>query len=226
MPDLDDRLRAVAHALDAEAPVLDPAVLRAGRPRGLRVTLVALAVAAALAAVAAAPAAVSALRDLFTVESVPELGPVPYGVAPAILGPQVPPETVRTAAPFHVATIPSLAPADAAYARQDVGGGMVTLAYGSILLTQWDASAVQAHVAVVPVSGTAEEVSVGSGRALWIAGTARGTLTLIGADGAVHRELFGVTEGSLLWEEDGVAMLLQGADPKAEAIRVAAEVSR
>jgi hypothetical protein len=42
----------------------------------------------------------------------------------------------------------------------------------------------------------------------------------------VHRELFGVTEGSLLWEEDGVAMLLQGADPKAEAIRVAAEVSR
>jgi hypothetical protein len=29
-----------------------------------------------------------------------------------------------------------------------------------------------------------------------------------------------------LWEEDGVALLLQGAETKAEAIRVAAEVSR
>ena len=221
MPDLDDRLRAVAHALDAEAPVFDPAVLRAGRPPRLRFALAALAVAAALAAVAAAPAAVSALRDLFTVESVPELGPVPYGVAPAILGPQVPPETVGTAAPFHVATIPSLAPPGAAYARRDVGGGMVTLAYGSVLLTQWDANAVQAHVAVVPVSGTAEEVSVGSGRALWIAGTARGTLTLVGADGAVHRELFGVTEGSLLWQVGDVALLLQGAESKADALRLA-----
>ena len=225
MPDLDDRLRAVAHALDAEAPALDPAVLRAGRPPRLRLALLALAVAAALAAVAAAPAAVSALRDLFTVEPVPELGPVPYGVAPAILGPQVPPDAVRTAAPFHVATIPSLAPADAAYARDDVGGGMVTLAYGSILLTQWNANAVQAHVAVVPVTGRAEKVTVGSGRGLWIAGTARGTLTLIGADGAVHRELFGVVEGSLLWQAGDVALLLQGTASKADALRLANDVT-
>ena len=45
---------------------------------------------------------------------------------------------------------------------------------------------------------------------MWIEGAARGTFTLIGADGAVHRESFEVGPGALLWSDDGMAFLLQG----------------
>jgi hypothetical protein len=58
--------------------------------------------------------------------------------------------------------------------------------------------------------------------ALWIEGTARGTFTLIGADGGVHRERFDVDAGVLLWKEDGIAFLLQGAESRLDATRLAA----
>ena len=85
---------------------------------------------------------------------------------------------------------------------------------------RWPTSS--ARAAVVPSSGTAEEVTVGGLRALWIAGTARGTFTVIGADLAVHKELFDVAAGALLWQDDGVAFLLQGAGTKEDAARLAA----
>jgi hypothetical protein len=62
--------------------------------------------------------------------------------------------------------------------------------------------------------------------ALWIEGTARGTFTLIGADGAVHKERFDVGKGVLLWKEDGIAFLLKGATRSAEAARIAATMAR
>jgi alkanesulfonate monooxygenase SsuD/methylene tetrahydromethanopterin reductase-like flavin-dependent oxidoreductase (luciferase family) len=65
-----------------------------------------------------------------------------------------------------------------------------------------------------------------SGGRLTIEGTARGTFTLIGADGAVHRESFEVGTGVLLWNDDAMTFLLQGAGSKAEAMRFAAEVDR
>ena len=172
-----------------------------------------------------APAAVSALGDLFRVDSVPELGPV-SDVALPYQGRRVSLNEARATVPFQVRTIPSLGTPDAAYVRDDVMGGMVTLAYdgGQTLLTQWPSSDVDARVAIVPAYGTAEEVTVGSVRGLWIAGAARGTFTLVGADGTVHRELFDVAEGALLWRDDGLAFLLQGAATKATAAELAAAV--
>ncbi len=224
MPELERRLQAVAAALDAEAPAFDPAILRArSRPR-LRATLVALAVAAALLGVVAAPAAVSALRDLFSVESVPELGPVPTGVAPPYGGRLTTLGEARTTVPFRLRTIRSLAAPESAFVRDDIVGGMVTLPYGSTLLTQWRADDVHAHVAFVPAAGTADEVTIGSRRAVWVAGTARATLTLVGADGAVHRELVEVSDGTLFWEDGQIVLLLQGVGDKADAIRLAEHV--
>ena len=177
---------------------------------------------------AAAPAAVSALRHLFDVDEVPALGPLAPDVAPPFEGRLVPVDAVQAAAPFRVRTITSLGAPDAAHVRDDIAGGMVTLTYGGgrILLTQWRATDVHARIAVVPVSGTAEDVTVGGLPALWIEGTARGTFTLVGADGAIHRESFEVSPGVLLWNDDGMAFLLQGAGPKADAIQLAAQLDR
>ena len=218
------RLLAAARALDAEAPAFDPSVLPK-RPSPIRFAVVAFAIAAALAAVAAAPAAVSALRDLFEVESVPELGPVAADVAPAFLGRPSSPDEARAAVPFQVRTIPALGAPDAAYVRDDIVGEMVTLAFedGTVVLTQWRASDVRARISIVPVQGTAEDVEIGARHGLWTAGEARGTLTLVGADRAVHRELFDVAQGALLWQEDGVTFLLQGAGSKENAVRLAAQ---
>jgi hypothetical protein len=84
----------------------------------------------------------------------------------------VPPDVVQEAAPFPVRGISSLGTPDAAYVRDDIAGGMVTLAYsgGQILLTQWPASGVGVRIALVPVSGTAADAAVGRLRALWIEG--------------------------------------------------------
>ena len=224
MAELERRLQSVAAALDAEAPRFDPAVLRAHRRPRPRAALVALALAAALVGVAAAPAAVSALRDLFSVEPVPELGPIPDGVAPPYGGRLTSLDEARTTVPFGLRTIPSLGAPDAAFVRDDIVGGMVTLRYGPTLLTQWRASDVHAHVAFVPAAGTADEVTIGSHRAAWVAGTARATLTLVGADRAVHRELVEVADGTLFWEDGSIVLLLQGAGSKTDALRLAEQV--
>jgi hypothetical protein len=222
---LELRLSRVARTLDADAPTVDSSLLVRSARRRPGPALVAVAVAAALAAVSAAPAAVSALGDLFRVDSVPELAPV-SGVALPYQGRRVPLSEARATVPFQVRTIPSSGTPDAAYVRDDVMGGMVTLAYdgGLTVLTQWPSSDVQAHVALVPSYGTTEEVQVGRVRGLWIEGASRGTFTLVGADGGVHREHFDVAEGALLWRRDGLAFLLQGVATKAAAAELAAAV--
>ena len=119
------------------------------------------------------------------------------------------------------------APSDARV-RDDITGGMATIVYegGRILLTQWRTSDVAGRIALVPVSSAAEDVAIGDLPALWIEGTARGIITLIGADGAVHRESFEVGTGVLLWNDGAMTFLLQGPGTKAEAMRLAAEVDR
>ena len=226
--ELELRLSEVARALDADAPAFDPAALRASaRRRARQRWMVAIAVVAALAGMMAAPAAVSALGDLFDVDRVPDLGPVPSDVAPAFGGRQVDLAEAEQTVAFRVRTIPSLGEPEAAYVRDDIVGGMVTVEYrdGRTRLTQWAMADVNARAAVVPSSGTAEEVAVGRLRALWIEGTARGTFTVVGADRAVHKELFDVAAGALLWQDKGVAFLLQGAGTKNDATQLAADVS-
>jgi hypothetical protein len=223
--ELDLRLRAVAGAIDAEAPAFDTSVLPAASPRRFRMRIVALAAALAIVGAAAAPAAVSGLRDLFGISEVKELGPVPpdvVGPLPLFEARQVTLDALDKM-PFAVHTLPSLGRPQAAYVRDDISGGMVTLAYGNgLLLTQWPDGRLDARITIVPKSGKAEEVQVGRLPGLWIEGTARGTFTLIGADGAVHKERFDVEKGALLWKRGGVALLLQGASGRSEATKLAA----
>jgi hypothetical protein len=182
-------------------------------------------VAAVLAGLAVAPAAVSALGDLFDVDPVPELGSVPADVAPAFLGREVPLEDARATVPFEVRTIGGLGAPDEVYVRDDIVGGTVTVAYDgrSILLTQWPVGDVRARIAVVPADAAAEEITVGGQPGLWVAGRARGTITVVGADGAVHRELFDVADGALMWRDDAVTFLLQGAGTRENAVQLAVE---
>ncbi len=70
-----------------------------------------------------------------------------------------------------------------------------------------------------PATSTAKHLP-----ALWAEGAARGTFTLIGADGTVHREHFEVGPGALLWNYDGMAFLLQNAGEKDAATQLAARV--
>jgi hypothetical protein len=218
------RLRAVACAIDAEAPTFDTSALHGASRLGRR-RIAALAAALAIVGAAAAPAAVSGLRLLFGVEKVEQLGPVPpdvVGPLPLFEARQITLDALAEQ-PFPVHTPQSLGRPTAAHVRDDITGGMVTLAYGDrLLLTQWPDKRVDARVTIVPKTGKAESVKIGSLPGLWIEGTARGTFTLIGADGAVHKERFDVEKGVLLWKEDGIAFLLQGARDKTEAIRLAA----
>ena len=82
-------------------------------------------------------------------------------------------------------------------------GGTVTTAYDGkrILLTQWPVADVHPRLTIVPAGSTAEDVTVRGLPALWIAGAARGTISVVGADGATHRELFDVADGALMWQE-------------------------
>jgi hypothetical protein len=225
MTELDRRLESVAHLLDAAAPAFDAAALASPPRRPWRRTVVLAVGVLALVATAAAPATVSMLRDVFQVESVAELGPAPT-VAPPFAGRQVATDSLGGAVPFRVRSIASLGAPQAAYARDDVAGGMATLVYGPKLLTQWRVVDVQAGVEIVPASGTAEDVTVGAERlpALWIEGAARGTFTVVGADGAVHHERFEIGDGALVWRDGAMAFLLQGTGSRAEAIDLAAQV--
>lgn len=225
---LELRLRAVARELDARGPAFDVGLIRSVPSRRIRGRVVVFACALVLAGAAVAPAAVSALQHLFDVDEVSELGGLAPGVAPPFEGRSVPVDALHASVPFRVRMISSLGAPDDARVRDDITGGMVTIAYGDgrILLTQWRTTDVSARIALVPVSGAAEDVAVGDLPGLWIEGVARGTFTLIGADGAVHRESFEVDTGVLLWNDGAMTFLLQGAGSEAEAMRLAAEVDR
>ena len=225
--DLELRLRAVARELHVQAPAFDTGLLIGVPRRSARRRAVALVCVASLGAAAASPAAVSALCHLFEVDAVPELGPLAPGVARPIVGRSVPVAAAGGSVPFPVRAISSLGVPHDARVRDDIAGGLVTLVYdgGRIRLTQWRTSDVDARIALVPVSGMAEDVTVGGMPALWIEGTARGTFTLIGGDGAVHRESFDVGASVLLWKDKAMTFLLQGAGSQSEATSLAAEAT-
>jgi hypothetical protein len=221
--DLELRLLRAARELDRDAPSFDAARLH-GAARGRRRTLVPVVCAVLLAAAALAPTAISSFQRLFDVDEVTELGPLEPGVAAPFPGRAVPVDAIQGSAPFHVLTVASLGAPDAARVRDDVMGGMVTLVYGPMLLTQWRTTDLDARIALVPTGGAVEDVAIGGAPALWIEGSARGTFTLTGADGTIHREAFEVSPGVLLWRDRGRELLLQGASSRDEALGLAADV--
>jgi hypothetical protein len=223
---LELRLRRVAHALDGDAPAFDPGSLIVAPPRGRRVRWVAVAVAAALVAgVAAEPAALSALARLLGVTEVEELGPVRPGVVPGILGEPVARDGAQSLVSFRLREVRALGEPAGFHGRRDVGGGMVSVEHANgVLLTQWSADDVDAHVEVAVRGGIVEAVVVGPQTGTWVAGEARGTFTVTGADGKLHRETFAVRDGALAWEDGGVGFLLHGAGSREEAVELASTV--
>ena len=220
---LESRLRAAARELDSRAPAFDVALLRSAQSRPRRGVVVICLVA--LVCAIGAPVAVPALRGLFDVDEVPTLGQLDRGVAPPFPGRSVPVESLQSLTSFPVRTIPSLGAPDEARVRDDISGGMVTVVYRrGLLLTQWRTGDVHSRIAIVPAAAAAERVSVDTAPALWVAGAARGTFTLVGADGTIHRESFDVGSGALLWRDEELTFLLQGAGSRADAIRVARAV--
>jgi hypothetical protein len=216
---LEQRLYAAAHALDEVAPAFD--ARRTARPRRRLRWVLAVAVATVLVGAAVQPSALSAVARFLGVTQVDELAPL-GGVAPPFLGEAFPREGAQRFVDFRVRTIAVLGEPRRFYARNDLVGGMVSVSYaGGIVLSQWSARDVAATVEVVPANGIAEDV----GSAVWIAGKARGTFVVTGADGALHREEFVVGSGALVWEHAGVGFLLQGAGTKADAVRLASSVN-
>ena len=227
--ELDLRLRSVARALDSDAPAFDAARLQPAHRHRARRRALALAVVAAAAGIVAAPSAVSAIGDLFRVDEVPVIGALEPGVTAPYGGRSVSLDAARLETPFRLRTIGSLGTPHDTRVRDDIVGGMVTLVYDRdtwILLTQWRTADVSARVAVVPADGGVERVTVGGVPAMWIEGAARGTFTLVGADGTVHRESFEIGSGALVWKRNGMTFLLQGTPSKDDAIRLAADVDR
>ena len=216
---LEQRLFATANALDAVAPALD--ARRIVRPRRRLRWALAVALATVLVGAAVQPSALSAVARFLGVAQVDELAPL-EGVAPPLLGEAFPREGAQRFVDFRIRTISVLGEPRRFHARNDLVGGMVSVSYaGGIVLSQWSARDVAATVEVVPANGVAEDV----GSAVWIAGEARGTFAVTGADGARHREEFVVQSGALVWEHAGVGFLLQGAGSKADAVRLASSVN-
>jgi len=215
--DLERRLAALAHSLDADVPAFDASILRR---RGYRRPVAAVAVLLVVIGAVAAPGALSGLRGLLGIDSVRELGPVAPDVAPAYLGTAVPVESVAI-------RIASLGRPDAAYERDDFAGGMESVVYGAIRLSRWRADGVAARVDVVRASGRAIDVTFDAGRirGVWVEAPARGALTVTGADGARHRETFDVGAGALVWRDGGFAYLLQGASGEVAALELGSEVA-
>jgi hypothetical protein len=224
MTELEARLRTAAAALDASAPPFDASVL--AEPPRRRVLLLAAAVlAAVIAGVAAQPDARSAAERFLGITTVDKLGPPEANVAPGILGMEIAPAETIGLVPFPIRGVAALGPADHVYGRYDVDGGMVSLLWNDgVVLTQWQEALVDVHVTVAATGGEAEAVAVGARDAVWVAGEARGTFTVTGADGALHHEAFRASDGTLLWSKDGVGYLLQGAGSKERALQLAASV--
>ena len=223
--ELELRLRAVARALDADAPAFDPALpprrpsaaLPSERSSRWRPSSPLPASSARRPPSRRCAASSTSTRSLSSVRRARRRAPV-RGTA------RCPPDAVQSVAPFRVRTISSLGAPDAAYVRDDIAGGMVTVVYGDGRCSRSGGRPTWTRASRSSRRRYREDVTVGRLPALWIEGTARGTFTLIGADGAVHRERFDVSPGVLLWKDDGDAFLLQGAGSKDDAVRLAGAV--
>ena len=182
--------------------------------RRIRGRVVALACVVALAGVAVAPAAVSALQHLFDVDEVSELGAARAGCRAPVRG------TERAGG--RRSGLGPVPRADDLVARSSRRRPRARRHHGRNGDDRLRGRQDPAHPVADDRRARPHRARPcqrrGGGRrgrdlpALWIEGAARGTFTLIGADGAVHRESFEVGTGVLLWNDGAMTFLLQGAE--------------
>lgn len=240
MADLERALRELSSELEFPlTPELAAPVgrrLRSRRPpawRWRRPLVVVLAVLlAALAAVLAVPPARTALLELLglegaTIRRVDRL-PAVRADAPLRLGDRVSLVEARRRArvPVRVPRRNGYGEPDAVYLDATVPGGAVSLLYGSerdvrILLTTLRGTTERPFVDKAAGSGTSiEPVVVDGETGYWLEGDPH-VVIFRSPDGDVREERLRLAANTLLWEDDGLLLRLEGDLAREEAIRVA-----
>ena len=203
--------------------------------RALAVALAVLALAIATA-LAVPPARSAILRWLgiegARIERVEELPPTPRD-ARLRLGERVTLAEARARAGFRVAvpTAPGFEEPDAVYFSRAVPGGVVSFVYGSeaaprALVTQFASERGFPFIqkSATPQT-TIERVRIDGAPGYWLAGRPH-TFVFRNARGVVQQGTLRLAGNTLVWQAGDVTLRLEGRLSKAEALRVAASLTR
>jgi hypothetical protein len=243
--ELERALVSLGHTLDVpEPPDLVPGVLarlerpsRVARPAPRRrwVLVVAVAALAVLGATLAIPDARSAFlrvigfggEEIRIVEELPPVAPSPDELdLDLVLGRRVSLAEARAEAGFPLRELPD--EPDRVYLGER---GTVWFLYGSptdvrLLVAQTPRTGVDEPYILKKLaeSGTfVSEVTVGGRPALFLSGEPH-IVALVDENGVVRQESARLAENVLLWEDDGVALRLEGAFSETEALELAASL--
>jgi hypothetical protein len=241
--ELERALRDLAREVAVpETPDLAPGVLarlerrpRARAPRRRWALALAVALAVALGAVLAIPEARSALfrvlsiggERIVLVDELPEVEPAPGELDLAfVLGREVSLGEARAAAGFPLRELDE--EPDGVYVGDR---GTVWFLYGTpadvrLLVAQTPGVGVgdAFFLKKLAAAGTSvEEVEVRGRRALLLSGDPH-VVVLLDENGAIIQETARLARNVLVWEEDGVAIRLEGAFSREEALELAASL--
>lgn len=141
----------------------------------------------------------------------------------------------RVPYPILVPTLPGLGGPDEVYVGPAPADGQVALVYRSppdrpvggatgLLVTQFrGATDPGLFKKIIAPDTTLEFLTVNGGRGYWIAGSPHLFLYL-DRDGTVRDETLRLAGDTLLWEQDGRTLRIEGARTRDEALRIAASV--
>lgn len=141
----------------------------------------------------------------------------------------------RVPYPILVPTLPELGAPDEVYVGSAPVEGQVALVYRprpdrplggavGLLVTQFrGATDPGLFKKIVDPATTVESLTVNGGRGYWIAGAPHQFLYL-DQDGAVRAETLRLAGDTLLWEQDGRTLRIEGARSRDEALRIAASL--
>jgi len=196
-----------------------------------------LAVAALLAILAgvlvASPDLRTAIADRLGIRGVgithvPELpvGSLPEalegrgGASPEPFGGRISLEDARRRAEFTLLLAQN--PPDRVYFSDGIPGGRVSLLYGDVLLTQFRGDIMGGNVAgkgLAPATRM-ELVTVNGGPGVWLEGAPH-TFFFRDATGNMRPDTIRLAGNVLLWEQNGLAVRLEGVSTKEQALRLA-----
>lgn len=156
-------------------------------------------------------------------ESLPEALEGRPGVVAAHLGIRMSLQDAQQRAGFKPLLL-GLAP-DEVYFSDDVPGGRISLPYGDVLLMQFRGDIMGGNVAGKGLDpGTRMELlTVNGGAGVWLEGSPH-TFFFRDANGNVRNETVRLTGNVLLWEQEGLALRLEGVATKDEALTIARSV--